>query len=44
MSRPPDQFAAADPDFWTPKPVAAGGKALAVKKETPAKKEEKPKP
>jgi hypothetical protein len=44
MSRPPEQFAAADPDFWTPKPVAAGGKALAVKKETPAKKEEKPKP
>jgi hypothetical protein len=44
ISRPPDQFAAADPDFWTPKPVAAGGKALAVKKETPAKKEEKPKP
>jgi hypothetical protein len=45
MSRPPDQLAAADPDFWTPKPAAAaGGKALAVKKETPAKKEEKPKP
>jgi hypothetical protein len=44
MSRPPDQLAAADPDFWTPKPVAVGAKALAVKKETPAKKEEKPKP
>jgi hypothetical protein len=44
MSRAPEQFAAADPDFWTPKPAAAGAKALAVKKETPAKKEEKPKP
>jgi hypothetical protein len=44
ISRPPDQLAAADPDFWTPKPVAAGAKALAVKKETPVKKEEKPKP
>ncbi len=45
MSRPAEQFAAADPDFWTPKPAAgAGAKALAVKKETPAKKEEKPKP
>jgi hypothetical protein len=38
MSRPPDQLAAADPDFWTPKPAAAGAKALAVKKEAPAKK------
>ncbi|HXB56984.1 MAG TPA: hypothetical protein VN461_19630 [Vicinamibacteria bacterium] len=38
MSRPPEQFAAADPDFWTPKPAAAGAKALAVKKEAPAKK------
>ena len=45
MSRPAEQFAAADPDFWTPKPAAgAGAKALAVKKETPAKKEDKPKP
>ncbi len=44
LSRPPEQFVAADPDFWTPKPVAAGGKALAVKREAPAKKEEKPKP
>ena len=38
MSRPPEQFAVADPDFWTPKPAAAGAKALAVKKEAPAKK------
>ena len=29
------QFAAFDPDFWTPKPAAAAGKALASKKETP---------
>jgi hypothetical protein len=26
-------FAAADPDFWSPKPAAAAGKALATKKE-----------
>lgn len=36
ISRPAPQFAAADPDFWSPKPATA--KALAVKKE------EKPKP
>lgn len=34
ISRPPEQLAAADPDFWRPKPSAAPGKALAVKKET----------
>ena len=28
-------FATADPDFWSPKPAAATGKALATKKETP---------
>lgn len=33
-SHPTAQFAAYDPDFWTPKP-AAPGKALASKKETP---------
>ena len=33
-SLPSAQFAAADPDFWSPKPAAAG-KALATKKETP---------
>jgi hypothetical protein len=31
ISRPPAEVAAADPDFWNPKPTA---KALAVKKET----------
>lgn len=41
ISRPTAQMAAADPDFWTPKPVAASGKALATKKVT---KEDKPKP
>lgn len=32
MSRPTAQMAAVDPAFWTPKPVVAAGKALAVKK------------
>ena len=31
MSRVPAQMAAVDPDFWTPKPVVASGKALAKK-------------
>jgi hypothetical protein len=35
LGTPPAQFASADPDFWTPKPVP--GKALAVKKEEPKK-------
>lgn len=34
ISRPPDQLAALDPDFWKPKPATAPGKALAVKKQT----------
>lgn len=34
-SLPSAQFAAADPDFWSPKPAAATGKALATKKEAP---------
>ena len=42
LSRPTEQFAAADPDFWNPKPAAAA-KALASKKETP-KAKEAPKP
>jgi hypothetical protein len=33
-SRPSPQFAAYDPEFWTPKPVVSG-KALATKKESP---------
>jgi hypothetical protein len=37
-SHPSATFAAADPDFWTPKPAAASGKALATKKETPPTK------
>jgi hypothetical protein len=37
-SHPPAAFATADPDFWTPKPAAVAGKALATKKEaTPPK-------
>jgi hypothetical protein len=32
ISRPSPQFAAADPDFWTPK-AAAPAKAAAVRKE-----------
>jgi len=37
-SHPSATFAAADPDFWTPKPAAVAGKALATKKEaTPPK-------
>ena len=36
ISRPSPQFAAADPDFWAPKPaVAASAKATATKKEAP---------
>jgi hypothetical protein len=31
MSRVPAQMAAVDPDFWTPKPAVASGKALARK-------------
>ena len=34
-SLPSAQFAAADPDFWSPKPAPVSGKALASKKETP---------
>jgi hypothetical protein len=34
-SHPSATFAALDPDFWTPKPAAATGKALATKKEAP---------
>jgi hypothetical protein len=41
MSRPTARMAALDPDFWTPKPVVASGKALAVKK---AATKEQPKP
>ena len=37
-SHPSATFAAADPDFWTPKPAAVAGKALATKKETPPTK------
>jgi len=35
LGTPMAEVAAADPDFWTPKP--APGKALAVKKEEPKK-------
>jgi hypothetical protein len=42
LSRPTALIAAADPDFWNPKPAAAT-KALAAKKATPKAKEE-PKP
>lgn len=42
LSRPTAVIAAADPDFWNPKPAAAT-KALAAKKETKAK-EAAPKP
>jgi hypothetical protein len=38
LSRPTALMAAADPDFWNPKPAAAA-KALAAKKETPKAKE-----
>lgn len=41
MSRPTAEMAAVDPDFWTPKPAGASGKALAKKVVT---REEKPKP
>jgi hypothetical protein len=34
-SRPSAQFAAFDPNYWTPKTAAAPGKAPATKKETP---------
>ena len=37
-SHPSATFAAADPDFWTPKPAAVAGKALATKKEKPPTK------
>jgi len=37
-SHPSSTFAAADPDFWTPKPAAVAGKALATKKEAPPTK------
>ncbi len=37
-SHPSATFAAADPDFWTPKPAAVAGKALATKKEAPPPK------
>jgi hypothetical protein len=40
MSRVPAEMAAVDPDFWTPKPTVASGKALAKK----VAAEEKPKP
>jgi len=36
-SLPSAQFAAFDPDFWTPKPAGTTGKALATKKAEPAK-------
>lgn len=36
-SLPSAQFAAFDPDFWTPKPTAVSSKALATKKVEPAK-------
>jgi hypothetical protein len=42
LSRPTALIAAADPDFWTPKPAAAT-KALAAKKQAP-KAKEAPKP
>jgi hypothetical protein len=42
LSRPNALIAAADPDFWSPKPAAAT-KALAAKKATP-KAKEAPKP
>jgi hypothetical protein len=38
LSRPTALIAAADPDFWNPKPAAAT-KALAAKKEAPKAKE-----
>jgi hypothetical protein len=41
LSRPPALIAAADPDFWNPKPAAAT-KALAAKKDTKAKDASKP--
>jgi hypothetical protein len=41
LSRPPALIAAADPDFWNPKPAAAT-KALAAKKDTKAKEASKP--
>jgi hypothetical protein len=41
LSRPTAQIAAADPDFWNPKP-AASVKALASKKENKAKEAPKP--
>jgi hypothetical protein len=41
LSRPTPLIAAADPDFWNPKPTAAT-KALAAKKETKAKEASKP--
>lgn len=41
LSRPTAVIAAADPDFWNPKP-AASTKALAAKKETKAKEAPKP--
>jgi len=37
-SHPSATFAAADPDFWTPKPAAVAGKALATKKGKPPTK------
>ncbi len=37
-SHPSATFAAADPDFWTPKPAAVAGKTLATKKEAPPTK------
>jgi hypothetical protein len=40
MSRPTAQMAALDPDFWTPKPAVASGKALAKK----VVSQDKPKP
>jgi hypothetical protein len=36
-SRPSAQFAAFDPEFWTPKPASAPGKALATQKAEPPK-------
>jgi hypothetical protein len=41
LSRPTALIAAADPDFWNPKPAAAT-KALAAKKDTKAKEASKP--
>jgi hypothetical protein len=39
MTRASAEFAAMDPEFWSPKAAAASGKALATKKVEP-----KPKP